>query len=188
MASWKPKIYCAGQDIFLPDALAKSREQKHICQWYGFEALHPMDNNLDKGDQSYRVAVGIWQRDVTQIGASDVVAANCNPFRGALVDDGVAYELGAANMIGVASYGYVSKLMPYTDRVRMFYQCIKIAGTDIWVDKDGYLLMDDFETTVNLMLQCGMTESGGRLVEGNFEACIRAIRQDIDSGVLLLSR
>ncbi len=55
------------------------------------------------------------------------------------------------------------------------------------VDEDGFLLVDDFGTSINLMLQCGMLDSGGRLVEGDFEGCLKAIRQDLDSGQLLLA-
>ncbi|MCE2486667.1 MAG: hypothetical protein J4F42_14220 [Desulfurellaceae bacterium] len=49
------------------------------------------------------------------------------------------------------------------------------------------MVTDDFGTSINLMMQCGMLDSGGRLVEGDFEACLQAIREDIDSGRLSLA-
>ena len=55
------------------------------------------------------------------------------------------------------------------------------------IDQDGFLLVDDFGTSINLMMQCGMFDSGGRLVEGDFETCLQAVRHDLDNGTLLLA-
>ena len=54
------------------------------------------------------------------------------------------------------------------------------------VDQDGYLVVDDFGTAINLMLECGMLLGGGRLVAGSFEDCLRAMRTDLDTGKLSL--
>jgi hypothetical protein len=53
-------------------------------------------------------------------------------------------------------------------------------------DREGYLVTDDFGTSINLMMDCGMLDHGGRLVEGGFEACLRAVREDLDTGRLRL--
>ena len=54
------------------------------------------------------------------------------------------------------------------------------------IDQEGYLVTEDFGTSINLLMQCGMMENGGRLVEGDFEACLRAICEDLENGTLIL--
>jgi hypothetical protein len=54
------------------------------------------------------------------------------------------------------------------------------------IDREGYLVRR-FGTSINLMMQCGMLHSKGRLIEGDFEACIATIRRDLDTGHLVLT-
>ncbi len=214
--SRKPKLYLAGPEVFLPDALEKAEEQCALCAQYGFVGLHPMDNNIDprKRDpikirelyQSLRVfrgdiqkllthfaqeqeeilsALQIYLGDLYQIFQCDIVVANCNAFRGALMDDGTAYELGVGNALGKPSYGYIAQRLPAKQHILSHYPCT-LREDGIPIDKDGYLVVDDFGTSINLMMECGMLMSGGRLVEGNFEHCLQAIRADLDAGILQL--
>lgn len=182
-----PKVYLAGPEVFRPDAREYAQTQRTLCVRYGFVGLHPMDNNVDLSDRSMRTATRIYRADVGQIQACDLVVANCNAFRGALMDDGTAYELGYANALGKPTYGYIDRLLPAHE-----FAQTKCAFTTLpdgrLADADGYLLVDDFGTSINLMMQCGMTETGGRLIEGDFEACLRAVRRDLDDGALRLPR
>ena len=182
-----PKVYLAGPEVFRPDAREYAQTQRTLCERYGFVGLHPMDNNVDLRDRSMRTATRIYRADVGQIKDCDLVVANCNAFRGALMDDGTAYELGYANALGKPTYGYIDRLLPAHELAQT-----KCAFTTLpdghLADADGYLLVDDFGTSINLMMQCGMTETGGRLIEGDFEACLRALRRDLDDGALRLPR
>ena len=47
-------------------------------------------------------------------------------------------------------------------------------------------MIENFGTALTLMLECGMLLSGGRLVEGSVEDCLRAIRVDLETGKLTL--
>lgn len=178
------KLYLAGPEVFLPHPREKAEEQILLCKKYGFTPLHPSDNSIDLGNFDYSTATRIYRGDVEQVRSCDVVVANCNPFRSpCLIDDGTAYELGFGNALGKVSYGYIAKRELLTERT------IRGCSTTPWkedpryhIDKDGYLVTDAFETTINLMMECGMSESGGRLVEGTFEDCLIAIRKDQDSG------
>ena len=38
------KIYLAGPDVFLPNAIEEGERLKALCQDYGYEGLFPMDN------------------------------------------------------------------------------------------------------------------------------------------------
>jgi len=182
----KLKLYLAGPEVFLPDGVAHAEEQRRLCTKYGFVPLHPMDNNLLLGNKDFKTATRIYRGDVGQVRECDIVVANCNPFRGVcIVDDGTAYELGFANALGKVSYGYIGSMIGLVERTIRDYQ------TEIWpvdptlhIDREGYLVTNAFGTSINLMLQCGITESAGRLVEGDFEDCLVAIREDLDSGRL----
>ena len=181
-----PKLYLAGPEVFRPDAVEYAQTQRTLCEQYGFTGLHPMDNNIDLNDSSLQTATEIYRGDIDQIKACDIIVANCNAFRGALIDDGTAYELGFGNALGKPTYGYIKRLIPAKELLQSRYNfTTRPDGQKI--DQDGFLLVDDFGTSINLMMQCGMSDSGGRLVEGDFEACLKAIRHDVDSGILRLT-
>src|SRR5271156_113141 len=106
----KPKLYLAGPEVFLPNALENAEKQRELCHKYGFVPLHPMDNNLDLGNKDMDTAMRIYLGDVGQIQQCDIVVANCNDFRGVCMDDGTAYELGYGNALKKPSYGYINEL------------------------------------------------------------------------------
>jgi len=212
----KPKLYLAGPEVFLPDALEHANRQRALCEQYGFLPLHPIDNGVNLQDRNveslvqvyetirvYRTdvrrlltrfqsedlfwALKIYLGDIKYIHECDIVVANCNPFRGALIDDGTAYELGFGNALGKPSYGYLQEALPVVQSIIKRYPCT-IRADGIPIDQDGYLVTDDFGVSINLMMECGMLFSGGRLIEGSFEDCLREIRKDLDSGRLQLSK
>jgi nucleoside 2-deoxyribosyltransferase len=210
----KPRLYLAGPEVFLPNAKEHAKHQRVLCEQYGFTPLHPIDNginledrNIDALIQIYRTikifrtdvrklltqfqsedlfsALKIYLGDIQYIRESDIVVANCNSFRGALIDDGTAYELGFGNALGKPSYGYIQEAIPAVQNITKRYpHTLRGDGTPI--DRDGYLVVDDFGTSINLMMEGGMLFSGGRLIEGSFEDCLREIRDDLDSGKLRL--
>lgn len=181
----KPKLYLAGPEVFLPNALEVAEEQRELCRKYDFIPLHPMDNNIELAEKDMKTAMRIYQGDVGQVRECDIVVANCNAFRGACMDDGTAYELGYGNALGKPSYGHIRELFPLVGRTILEYPC-ELREDGVFIDKDGYLITDDFGTSINLMMECGMILRGGRLIEGDFEACLQVIRADLDSGVLRL--
>ena len=178
-----PKLYLAGPEVFLPNALEHAELQRRLCRAYGFDPLHPLDNSVDLTSQDLAAAMRIYTADIEQIRQCDLVVANCNGFRGVCMDDGTAYELGYGNALNKPSYGYLRELTPLVRRTIRDYPCRPYKdGVDI--DREGYLVADAFGTSINLMMQCGMLFRHGALVEGDFEACLKAIRADLDSGRL----
>jgi nucleoside 2-deoxyribosyltransferase len=181
----QPRLYIAGPEVFLLNAAKNAENQKELCRQYGFVPLHPMDNNLDLGDGDMKTAMRIYGGDIGQIRQCDIVVANCNGFRGVCMDDGTAYELGFGNALGKPSYGHILEKMSLVSRtIRDYPYSTTPDGRS--VDTEGYLVTDDFGTSINLMMQCGMMFLGGRLVEGDFEACLKALRSDLDSDKLVL--
>ncbi len=182
------KLYLAGPEVFLYNAVEHAEVQRELCRQYGFIGLHPMDNNIEGMDSTYTTATKIYCGDVRQVRECDIVVANCNSFRGLLIDDGTSYELGFCNGLGKPSYGYIRDSRSYNQRAIDTGVAAHDPGEGTFVDNQGYLLVDDFTTLINLMMQCGMTEHGGRLVVGSFEDCLKAVRSDLDAGVLILSK
>ena len=41
------KIYLAGPDVFLPDAVEIGRQKAAICAAHGLAGLYPLDNAID---------------------------------------------------------------------------------------------------------------------------------------------
>jgi hypothetical protein len=72
---------------------------------------------------------------------------------------------GLGNGLGKPTYGYIDAALPAVQNVLQRYPCT-IPADGVPIDQDGYLVVDDFGTAINPMLECGMLLGGGRLVEG----------------------
>ena len=150
------KVYIAGPDVFFPDVLARSAAQKALCAEMGFEALHPVDQPTLAADHIYR-------HNIALISAADGVVANLDPFRGAEVDSGTAFEVGYATADGKPVVGYVAQAGSLLERVGGYCGPLRqdpAHGT--WHDRDGNLV-ENFGLPVNLML--GVS---ARIVIGGF--------------------
>ncbi len=178
------RLYLAGPEVFLPNGIENAEKQRKLCEKYGFIPMHPMDNNLDLGKLDMEAAMKIYMADIDQLRKSDILVANCNGFRGVCMDDGTAYELGFGNALGKPSYGYIKELTSLVARTVRDYSCHLLEGESLFRDREGYLITDDFGTLINLMMQCGMLHKQGRLIEGDFEACLVALREDLRTGKL----
>ena len=86
------KIYLAGPDVFLPDAVEIGRRKADICARHGLTGLYPLDNAVDlaAGDAS----LAIFKGNEAMMDAADAIIANLTPFRGPGADAGTVYELG----------------------------------------------------------------------------------------------
>lgn len=170
------KIYIAGPDVFLPNASEVLNQKKDICTKYNMIGLSPMDQflRLQETYQGLELAQKIYEYDVKLIEDCDIIVANCNPFRLALVDDGTSYEIGHGRAIGKTIYGYVTQKRPLPEIVQSRIP-LKVHVSGYLMDQDGYLVNEDFGNTVNLMIEFSIISSGGKLIEGDFEDCIKSI-------------
>lgn len=182
----RPKIYLAGPDIFLPNfQIEVAPYQRALCDEFGLEALIPLDNVGDISEGTPRVTgMRVFHGNIGQVRICDIIAANCNPFRGALMDDGTAGEITGGYMIGKISYGYMKHLWTYDLRVELHYPTQWVSSFGKFMDKDGFLVYDEFGRPINLMQGCAIESSGGRFVEGDLRACLAAIREDLDASVI----
>src|ERR1700756_1417923 len=127
------KIYLAGPDVFLPDALSIGQRKVAICARYGLVGLFPLDTPVDRSAASASLA--IFENNEAMMESSDAIIANLTPFRGAGADPGTVYEVGY--MAGRAKLwlGYSNDPRVYADRVRDFTKVTSLDGR--LVDCDG---------------------------------------------------
>lgn len=187
------RIYLAGPDVFLRNALEIGQRKKELCARYGFEGVFPIDVEYDVEGKSPREAgLFISAANERLIEGCDVVIANMTPFRGPSVDVGTAFEMGYAKALGLKVCGYTNVAGLFAERTEnslAFFSREK-DGTvrdrfDMFVEQHG--LVD------NLMLDGAVYASGGVLVVeqapegelftylGGFEKCLQLLRKALSS-------
>jgi nucleoside 2-deoxyribosyltransferase len=174
------KIYLAGPDVFLPDAVELGRRKVALCARHGVTGLYPLDNavNLAAKDASLQ----IFRGNETMMNDADAIIANLTPFRGPGADAGTVYELGYMAGRGRLCLGYCNDPTPYADRVRRFTDVHSQDGR--LVDALG-LTVEDFGLTDNLMIIHALDLHGCALMTPRrapadiwhdltaFESCVR---------------
>ncbi|MDX1960688.1 MAG: nucleoside 2-deoxyribosyltransferase [Leptospiraceae bacterium] len=171
------KIYLAGPEVFLPDATIFLEDLKKICSEHGFIGLSPFDSVLKSQNKtSLELAKEIYLGNVSLIQEADIILANCNPFRGAIVDDGTSYEIGHGFALGKKIYGYVNEKMELPKVVEKKIKTFS-HQSGFLIDEDGYLVNENFGNTINLMLEFAILESGGELIEGDFHKAISILKE-----------
>jgi nucleoside 2-deoxyribosyltransferase len=174
------KIYLAGPDVFLPDAIDIGQRKAELCRRHGVSGLYPMDNAVDltASDASLK----IFRGNEAMMNEADAIIANLTPFRGPGADAGTVYELGYMAGRGKLCLGYSNDPSSYADRVRRFTDVRSHDGP--LVDALG-LTVEDFGLSDNLMMIHALDLYGCALVTPKqapadlwhdlaaFEACVR---------------
>ncbi len=175
------KIYLAGPDVFLPDAIEIGRRKARICANHGVSGLYPLDNAVDlaAGDASLMIFKG----NEAMMDAADAIIANLTPFRGPSADAGTVYELGYAAGRGKLCLAYSNDPTPYRDRVARSFD-VTISADGRLIDPEG-LTVEDFGWPDNLMMIHALDLHGCPLLTPrqapadiwhdltSFEACVR---------------
>jgi nucleoside 2-deoxyribosyltransferase len=153
------KIYLAGPDVFLPDALEVGRQKTEICRRYGLIGLYPLDNVVDRAaaDASLR----IFKANEAMMDQADAIIANLTSFRGPGADGGTVYELGYMAAREKLCLGYSNDPAVYADRVRRTTKVTVEAGR--LADADA-LTVEDFGHNDNLMIIHALDLYGAPLV------------------------
>jgi len=182
------RIYLAGPDVFLPDAIEIGRRKVAICARHGLAGLYPLDNAiaLEAPDASMQ----IFRANEAMMDEADAIIANLTPFRGAGADPGTAYELGAMAARKKLCLGYSNDPTIYADRVRRFTAVTARDGQ--LIDADG-LTVEDFGLSDNLMMIHALDLHGCPLVTPQhmpddiwhdltaFEICVRLAAETLGS-------
>jgi nucleoside 2-deoxyribosyltransferase len=174
------KIYLAGPDVFLPDAIELGRRKVQLCARYGLVGLYPLDNTVDIATRN--TSLQIFRGNEAMMIKADAIIANLTPFRGPGADAGTVYELGFMAGSGKLCLGYSNDPSSYADRVDKFTGSSSSDGR--LTDALG-LTVEDFGLSDNLMMIHALDLHGAPLVTPRqapadiwhdltaFETCVR---------------
>jgi nucleoside 2-deoxyribosyltransferase len=182
------RVYLAGPDVFLPDAVDIGRRKVELCMRHGLIGRYPLDNAIDIAVKD--ASMQIFRGNEAMMNEADAIIANLTPFRGPGADAGTVYELGY--MVGRRKLclGYSNDPSCYADRVRKF--------TDV-TSRDGRLIdalgltVENFGLTDNLMMIHALDLHGCALVTppqapadiwhdlSAFETCVRMAAERLAS-------
>ena len=185
------KIYLAGPDVFLPDAVETGRRKVAICDRHGLIGLYPLDNSVDLGSSD--ASRQIFHGNETMMDDADAIIANLTPFRGPGADAGTVYELGYKAGRGRLCLGYCNDPAVYADRVRRLTNVTEQDGR--LIDAEG-LTVEDFGLPDNLMMIHALDLHGHPLVLPRerpadvwhdlaaFEMCVRLAAKRLTIGTV----
>jgi len=169
----KPKLYLAGPEVFLPEAIEIGRVKKDLCARYGIEGLYPFDNEVSPqpGEAVDRL---IYRANIAMIRDADGGIFNLTPFRGPSADVGTVFELGFLSALGKAAFGYTNRTEDLLARVRTSVEVRRDPTGEAWRDP-SLMSIEDFGNADNLMIDACLAEQGRPLVR--VEARRRAVRR-----------
>jgi nucleoside 2-deoxyribosyltransferase len=178
------RVYLAGPDVFLPDAGVWLERKKAICAGSRLTGVSPLDALAEEPaawkdlPEWRRIAL----RNEAHIRSCAAVVANLTPFRGPSADVGTVYEIGFARGLGLRVFGYTTVTATFLDRTLSSIGGGQQDRNGSWWDPDG-LLVEQFGLFDNLMIEGGITDSGGALIREDrnrwndlsvFERCVQA--------------
>ena len=174
------RVYLAGPDLFVHDAVNIGRRKVELCARHGLIGLYPLDNAIDPAAKD--TSLRIYRGNENMMMEADAIIANLTPFRGPGADAGTVYELGYMAGRGKLCLGYSNDPSSYADRVRKFSDVNSRDGR--LVDALG-LTVEDFGLSDNLMMVHALDLHGCALVTPRqvpvdiwhdltaFETCVR---------------
>jgi nucleoside 2-deoxyribosyltransferase len=174
------RVYLAGPDVFVHDAVNIGRRKVELCARHGLIGLYPLDNAVDPAAKD--ASLRIYRGNENMMMEADAIIANLTPFRGPGADAGTVYELGYMAGRGKLCLGYSNDPSSYADRVRKFSDVNSRDGR--LIDALG-LTVEDFGLSDNLMMIHALDLHGCALVTPRqapvdiwhdltaFETCVR---------------
>jgi nucleoside 2-deoxyribosyltransferase len=153
------KVYLAGPDVFLPNAVEIGRRKVDLCKRHELTGLFPFDKDVDLS--AVNPSLEIFRRNEARMIEADAIIANLTPFRGPGADPGTVYELGYMAGRGKLCLGYTNDPSIYANRLRKFTEVTSHGGQ--LTDASG-LTVEDFGLTDNLMMAHALDLYGCALV------------------------
>jgi len=110
-----PRVYLAGPDVFLPDALEVGAAKQRLCAEVGLTGCP-----LASYEHSWfleEAGLAAFDICVELMDTCALAVANMTPFRGPSMDVGTAVEMGYMYAQGKPVFGYSNTSGVYSDRV-----------------------------------------------------------------------
>ncbi|NLD66136.1 MAG: nucleoside 2-deoxyribosyltransferase [Crenarchaeota archaeon] len=184
------RIYLAGPEVFLINAIEVGENKKRICLKHGFEGVFSLDAKIDfEGKPPEETGLSISKANEELIKSCDILIANITPFRGPSVDVGTAYEMGVAHALGKKVLAYTNVKSRFTERtIKALNGKVKRSVDGKIRDSQG-MFIEENQLTDNLMIDsCIHINSGVLVVEeapadqvftylAGFEKCVREAKK-----------
>lgn len=156
------RVYLAGPEVFFPDARAQGEEKKRLCGEHGFEGVFPLDNEMPGAASLSPEAMArtISHGNEALMRSSDLLIANCTPFRGVSIDAGTAFEIGFMRALGRPVFGYSNVAGDYAARVRS----VPAEARAAWDVETRGADIENFGLAENLMIAIAVLDTAGRFV------------------------
>jgi nucleoside 2-deoxyribosyltransferase len=179
------RVYLAGPEVFLPDAVAVGARKKALCAAAGLDGVFPLDLGLAlEGLDPLKQAHRIFDACESLMHTCDATIANATPFRGVSMDAGTAYEIGFMRALGRPVFVYTSAVGSYADRAALYRR-----GPLLPFDGDRpEVEVENFGRAENLMIAVAAERSGVGMHTGSdtdaaprigdtaaFEACLAKV-------------
>jgi len=152
------KVYLAGPEVFLPEAIELGARKKRLCSEYGFEGLYPFDNEISPTSEE-RIDRRIYRANEQMIRRADFGICNLTPFRGVSADPGTVLELGMMAGLGKRVFAYTNTVRNYLERSKLHDTLTYESSGNVWLDADG-MAVEDFGNVDNLMIDWAVAEHG----------------------------
>ncbi|MDD3791641.1 MAG: nucleoside 2-deoxyribosyltransferase [Candidatus Bathyarchaeota archaeon] len=184
------RIYLAGPEVFLINAIEVGENKKRICLKHCFEGVFSLDAKIDfEGKTPEETGLSISKVNEELIKSCDILIANITPFRGPSVDVGTAYEMGVAHALGKKVLAYTNVKSRFTERtIKALNGKVKRSVDGKIRDSQG-MFIEENQLTDNLMIDgCIHINSGVLVVEeapadqvftylAGFEKCVREAKK-----------
>ncbi len=176
-----PRIYLAGPEVFLPNALEQGAEKVAICAKYGLQGVFPLDTA--PGMPPATDHRSIYQICLYHLHHCDAMIANVSPYRGVFGDTGTLFEVGYYAAQSKPIMGYTGVLGTIKDRLMKTHTTYHDAMGRLRTY--DHLEVEDFGCSDNLMIDAGIEASGGYVVKGedglwgleSFEKAVQAMQK-----------
>ncbi len=164
------KIYLAGPEVFLADAVAVGARKKILCEEFGFVGLFPLDNEFS----GENIDEKIFAANVALMRQADAGIFNLSPFRGVNADPGTAFELGFFTALAKPTFAYTHHAEDHFDRVSKSFG-VHLTPEGAHCDASG-LLIENFGNADNLMLDAALKAQGRAIQRPTLSAPRRFVR------------
>lgn len=166
----KENLYIAGPECFYNRGYSLWYSQKQLAEYYGFNVALPTSTEYKLDSKDLREnAKEIFRDLIDQVEKTTTIIADLEFFRGCEPDSGTIFEIGWIYSKGGKCYGYTRDLRNMVVKS----QNAKLINNKI-VDENEKLY-----PYYNLPF-CSSICASTKLVEGNFENCLKTLMQDIN--------
>jgi nucleoside 2-deoxyribosyltransferase len=156
-----PRIYLAGPEVFLPDALAMGARKGAMCAEHGLQGVFPLDGQLNLGGLAKAEAArAISEANEGLMRSCDGLIANLTPFRGVSMDSGTAFEVGFMRALQRPVLGYTNVVADYRARAEAYRR----AAPPLPEFDHPEAEIEDFDGAENLMIEVAILAAGGSVV------------------------